>query len=424
MAMPTVIFEVGFTAGSSTSDYLHLDDAARGILDTNTLAPDDILTDITAYLHEVSTQRTSSRLAGPLVRYEAGTLSARLNNTDRRFDPTNLSGPYVSGGLTEVEPMRVVRLRATWNSITYELWRGFANSWLPGYEKGDLYADMSLTASDGFKVLASYERAAVGAVGAGETTSARVNRILNSVSWPADDRLVANGDTLVQATTLEGAALTELQLVAETEAGELYIDEAGRAFFRGRHGLLEDARSTVSQATFGDDLPGGELPYFDIEPSYDEEQIFNFARVIRAGGAEQTASDAVSRIKYLTHTYTPSSDLLMQLDSEALDYANYVVALAKDAEYRFESLVINPLIDPNNLFPQVLGRKIGDRITVRRRPPGGGLIERDVFIVGVSHDASPDTWFTTWQLQSASKTAYLILGHATLGKLDQNALAF
>jgi len=421
VAMPTLIFEIGFT-GADTSDYLHLDDLARGILDTNTLAPDGILTDVTAYLHEVSTKRTSTRLAGPLVRYESGTLSARLDNTDRRFDPTNLSGPYVSGGVTEVEPMRVVRLRATWNSVTYELWRGFADSWLPAYYKGDRYADMSLTASDGFKVLSNYDRPAVGAVGSGESTSARVSRILDSVSWPTDDRLIANGDTLVQSTTLEGDAISELQLVAETEAGEFYIDEAGRAFFRGRHGLLEDTRSTTSQATFGDS--GAELPYFDIEPSYDEEQIFNFARVTRAGGAEQTASDTASRAKYLTHTYTPSSDLLMQSDAEALDYANYVVALAKDAEYRFESLVINPRRDPDNLFPQVLGRKIGDRITVRRRPPGGGTIERDVFIVGISHDATPDTWLTTWQLQSASKTAYLLLDHATLGKLDQNALAF
>jgi hypothetical protein len=63
---------------------------------------------------------------------------------------------------------------------------------------------------------------------------------------------------------------------------------------------------------------------------------------------------------------------------------------------------------------------------VRRRPPGGGLIERDVFIAGISHDVDgrAGTWMTTWQLASASKFAFLTLNHATLGKLDQNALAF
>jgi len=420
--MPTLIFEVGFTAGAGTSNYLHLDDAARGILDTNTLAPDAVFADVTAYLHEVATQRTSSRLAGPLVRYEAGQLTARLNNTDRRFDPTNLSGPYAAGGVTQVEPMRVVRLRATWAGVTYELWRGFADAWLPGYEKGDLYADVSLAATDGSKVLAAYKRPATGAVGAGENTSARVNRVLTSVAWPIPDRLVANGDTLLQATTLEGDGLTELQLVAETEAGEFYIDQAGRAFFRGRHGLLEEARSNTSQATFGD--AGGELPYFDIVPAYDDEQIFNNIRVTRAGGVEQVATDAASVAKYLTQTYTPSSELFMQSDPDALNYAQYVLAQAKSAEYRFDALVIDATIDPANLFPQVLGRRLGDRITVRRRPPGGGLIERDVFIVGVSHDATPDSWLTTWQLQAATRTAYLLLDHATLGQLDANALAY
>jgi hypothetical protein len=421
--MPTLIFEVGFVTGATTSDYLFLGDAQRGILDTNTLAPTDVVTDVTAYLHGVSTQRTSSRLAGPIVRYEAGQLSARLNNTDRRFDPTNLSGPYVSGGVTQVTPMRVVRLRATWNGVTYNVWSGFADSWLPGYYKGDRYADCSLVASDGFKVLANYDRPAVSAVGAGETTSARVSRILDSVSWSASDRFVNNGDTTVQATTLEGDGLTELQTVAETEIGELYMDEAGRAYFRGRHGLLEDTRSNTSQGMFGDS--GSELPYFDIVPSYDEDQLVNYVRITRVGGTEQTALDTASRDEFLIHTHE-SSSLLMQTDAAALDYAQYVIGFAKDPEYRFESLVINPSADPDNLFPQVLGRRIGDRITVRRRPPGGGTIERDVFIVGVSHtiSASPQEWLTTWQLQSASKTAYLLLDHATLGKLDSNRLAY
>jgi hypothetical protein len=306
------------------------------------------------------------------------------------------------------------------------MWRGFADSWLPGYIKGDNYSDCSLVATDGFKVLATFDRPASGAVGSGETTGARVARILDSVTWPASDRIISNGDSTVQSTTLEGDGLTELQLMAETEIGEFYIDEAGRAFFRGRHGLLEDVRSNTSQATFGDDFPGGELPYFDIQPSYDEDQLVNYVRITRTGGSEQVAQDVTSVGAYLTHTYSPS-ELPLQTDEDALDYANYVVSFAKDPEYRFESLVINPFRSPTTLFPQVLGRKIGDRITVKRQPPGGGdVIDRDVFIVGVSHDIaiSELKWLTTWQLQSASRTAFILLDHATLGQLDNNSLAF
>lgn len=421
VSVPTLIFEVGFTTDPTTSIYLHLDDTARGLLGTNTLAPDDIFSEITSFVHEVQTQRTSSRLAGPVLRYEAGQLSAGLDNTDRRFDPTNTSGPYVSGGVSQVAPMRRVRLRATWNGSTYNVWRGFADEWLPAYFKGDKYAGTSLTATDGFKVLQNYDRAAVGAVGSGEDAGARISRILDSVSWPTGDRVTDVGDTNLQSTTLEGEGLTELLTVAETEIGEFYIDEAGRAFFRNRNGVNEDTRSNTSQATFGDGA--GELPYFDIVPAYDADQLVNHARITRVGGTEQMAEDATSRSQYLTHTHS-ASDLFMQTDVDALDYGRYIVAQAKDPEYRFESLVINPLRDPVNLFPQVLGRQMGDRITVKRRPPGGGTIDKDVFIRGISHDIKPDSWLTTWQLQSASRTAFLVLDHATLGKLDQNALAY
>jgi hypothetical protein len=423
MTIPALALEVGFTAGAGTSNYLHLDDTARGLLDTNTLAPEGLFADVTDRIHKVSIQRTSSRLAGPLLRYEAGKLGALLDNTDRALDPTNLSGPYVSGGRSQVVPMRVVRLRATWAGVSYDVWRGFADAWQPVYLKGDPWAGCQLSATDGFKVLANNDRAAVGAVGAGEDAGARIGRILDSAAWPTADRVIVAGDTTMQATTLAGEALTEAQLVAETEVGEFYMDNAGRAFFRNRNGVAEDTRSNTSQATFGDDA--GELGYAEIEPSTDTDQLVNVARITRAGGAEQTAQDTASKTEFLTYTHNRSG-LLMQTDAAALDYAAYVVGVSHEPEYRFEALTINPLRNPETLFPQVLGRQFGDRITVRRRPPGGGLIEREVLIRGITHTIDPlaDTWSTTWQLQAASRTAFLVLDHPTLGKLDQNALSY
>lgn len=424
--LPTLIFEVGFTAGPSTGLSLHLGDSARGILDTNTLAAADVLQDVAAYVHEFSTARTSNRVAGPVLRYEAGTLTAQLNNTDRRFDPTNLAGPYVAGGVTQVTPMRIIQVRAAWAGTGYSVWRGFADSWLPGYIKGDAYSSVALTATDGFKVLGAYNRPPVAAAGTGELTGARVSRILDSAAWPVPDRVIDTGQTTFQSTTLEGDALAELQLVSDTEIGEVYLDSAGRVTFRDRWAVLTETRSNTSQATFGDDIPGGELPYFEIEPSYDDEQMVNLARITRVGGTEQLAQDATSQQNYLTHAYE-RSDLLMQSDSVAADHANGIVYLSKDPEYRFEALTINPLTDPDDLFPQVLGREIGDRITVRRRPPGGGAtIEREVLIRGINHDVDfrQGTWMTTWQLQAASKASFFVLNHATLGKLNNNALAF
>jgi hypothetical protein len=53
-------------------------------------------TDISQFVRSGSINRSSNRLAGPLYTYQAGTCTLVLKNGDARFDPDNLSGPYVT----------------------------------------------------------------------------------------------------------------------------------------------------------------------------------------------------------------------------------------------------------------------------------------------------------------------------------------
>jgi hypothetical protein len=78
------------------------------------------------------------------------------------------------------------------------------------------------------------------------------------------------------------------------------------------------------------------------------------------------------------------------------------------------------------LFPQIRQRDIGDRITIKRRPPGGGAtISRDVFIRGIQHAITDSTWLTTWVLQDATSLPQpFILGDATNGVLGTSRLGF
>ena len=604
MTFPTLISSASFSVGASTSTYLQLGDQTRGLLGTGTLAPGaDVWSDITPYVHTVTTQRGTNRVRSPIVRAEPGTSTTVLNNSDRRFDPTNLAGPYVSAGLTQVTPMRGLRHAATWDGITYDLWRGYIDS-LPINYAQPRYSSVTFTATDAFKIFANFSRIATGSVGAGETSGARINRVLNSANWSAVDRIVATGDSTVQATILDGDVLSELALVADSEIGDLYVDGGGRVVFRNRQAALEELRSSRPMALFGDafdtttratinlhtnpsvetaitgysgggfahqptvaqsaaqakygtssvlvtwatatqvtDVPlvqvgatlgglvpgrsytfsvwayvpagspsvflvvagvafgsttggvtdtwvrlsgscvvptssailqvwpvtdttagqtcyldgaqveagsltdycdgdqaGGEwdsiahasssrrlveLPYSDVTLDYDDTQLVNLANVSRAGGATQTVSDALSQALYMTRT-TERSDLLLQTDGDALNWANWIVYQSKDNELRVSELVIDPLRDPARLFPQVLGRELGDRIRVVRRPPGGGgPIVREVFIRGIVHDIDcrARRWRTTWSLQSATKWAFFMLGHQSLGVLGSNALA-
>lgn len=424
MSMPTVLVDVGFTA-TSTGDYWHIGDEARGRIGTAAVGPAELWTDVTDDVLEVTTRRGSTRVEGPVVRYEAGKLGVRLNNVSRAYDPTNLSGPHVAGGVTQVTPMRPARVRAVHLGIAYDLIRAYADAWQVSYKSG-LYSETELRATDGTKVLAAVDRSASTPVGGGEDTGARISRILDSADWPTEDRVIDVGNSTLQETALAGSALTEAQTAAEAEAGEFYFDPAGRAYFRARLGVLEDGRSNTSQAVFG--TGAGELPYQDVTIEYDDAQLANVVRITRDGGSEQTATDATSVATYLTHTYARSG-LPLEADADALAYARWIVSQSKDPELRVSQMTITPRNTDSDLedllFAQVLARRIGDRITVRIRPPGGGTIERDVFIRGIAHRIVPGLdWKTTWVLQSATKYAFWRIGDPILGRIGYNAIAY
>src|SRR5258708_24560160 len=53
-------------------------------------------TDISTYVLHLDITRPSTRLQGPLWQYQAGPCRVVLDNSDGRFDPDNLAGPYTS----------------------------------------------------------------------------------------------------------------------------------------------------------------------------------------------------------------------------------------------------------------------------------------------------------------------------------------
>ena len=112
-----------------------------------------------------------------------------------------------------------------------------------------------------------------------------------------------------------------------------------------------------------------------------------------AGGSNvQEVQDAASIAKYLFPRSYARSDLILQTDADALNWAQWVLYVASADEDRFDQLVLYPLRDPANLWPQALGREIGDRIQIWRRPPGvASPVVKDCFIRGITHafSASP-----------------------------------
>lgn len=96
----------------------------------------------------------------------------------------------------------------------------------------------------------------------GERTGARVGRLLDTLPWPATDRYIDAGVSILGNARLGGSILSALQKVEETEQGALFISADGNVRFVARDSI----NSTTNNGTFGDagalgatvavDLPG------------------------------------------------------------------------------------------------------------------------------------------------------------------------
>jgi hypothetical protein len=355
-----------------------------------------------------------------------------LDNRDRRFDPTYTAGPYYGNLL----PTRRIRGGVTFNGISYAQFAGYIEDWQIAYP-GPLDSDVEVTWSDGFAVLAMAD---LNITFPQEPVSSRVNNVLDAIGWgtgqtwilddpafsllgtttvlgPAGDRSVGASDSDVQGVTLVNvAALQHLQDVMLVENGLLFMGADGAVTLQGRHRRLLPPYNQ-SQAIFGDDIASGELPYVNVEPAYNAQQLWNEVRLQRVGGTVQVAADPTSRGRHFLRTYpNGQGNLLTTSDAEVADQANWIIGHQSTAKLRFRSITLDGEASPSLLWPQIFGRELGDRITVRRRPPGGGtLMEQESFIeaIDLSFDARGGEWQARWSLSAADNFAYWILDDAT-----------
>lgn len=418
MSLPTLVVEVGF-GDTVTSQYLNFD---VDRFDTGKFAPDFVGTDVSADVRAITIKRGRSRL---LEAVNAGTCDIILDNTSGDYDPTNLSGPYVSAGVSLVRPMVRVKVKAAWAGIYYPLFAGYADAWERTWPAFGADAVTRLRCSDGFKSLARHEPGTSSdPTGAGELSGTRINRLLDNAAWPTGERDVDAGVLTMRATTLDTNTLSELQAVTLAEGGNLYVDRNGKVVFRGRHARIEDTRSINVQATFDDD--GTDLPYNDIELSGDDDLIKNSAAGTRDGGNTQTFSNPTSIGTYGIRSYNVTG-LWLANDSDVAGWVNWVVSLFGDYESRVESIKLRPK-RADALWPVVLDAEFGDLILVNRRPTQGDPIAKYVFLEGMDHTIIPEGWETVWRFSSATGiytagATYLLFDNATAGKFDTGQLA-
>jgi hypothetical protein len=246
----------------------------------------------------------------------------------------------------------------------------------------------------------------------------QIGAILNAVGWPAGRRSLDASTSTAQEWDPTGAALDAIQRLAEdTERGLFFARGDGVLRFVSRGSIA--AAYTVA-ATFGDS--GAELAYADLGVRNDDQDLHNDITVSRDGGAPQVSSDAAKIAHDGDRVLDVSTLLADDVQTDAL--ADGLLALYKTFASRVETMSLEPTLD--TISTQMLGQSEpdGTRVTIVRRPPGGGAaISKTAMIEGIEHQIDgPRAITTKWKLVPAVSPQPWILGDATYSVLGSTTI--
>jgi hypothetical protein len=414
MAAPEVKVELGFNLGSNDPEAFILDSNPRGLLNSTsfTLSGDRYF-DITPRLVTTQVRRGKSQA---LDRIDAGSVSITVDNSDRTFDPLYAAGPFFG----QLIPRRNVRISANSRPV----FQGFIEDFDIQYEPG-VQSVVRIDASDAFSVFtnATLEEFTPDS----ELSGARINAILDKpeVDWPVELREIEPGNSIMLDNDIaEGtSALEYLQLVSSSEFGNLFLSKDGKLVFRERNSVPNTPDIVFSDEVVGGDFTG--IQFADVNIMYGSENLFNRISLSNADiiPEEVFAEDSVSELTYGPRAYS-ASGLLTQELSDLESLADFLLAIYKEPQYRFETVTV--VLDTLNTENQnkVLDLEIGDIITVRFIPSDiPPAIEQFCRIIGISQDWTPGSKNINFALERL-EFGLFILDNPALGQLDDDRLAY
>jgi len=259
----------------------------------------------------------------------------------------------------------------------------------------------------------------------GDRAGTRIGRILDAVGWPAGDRALSTGSTVLGTFTNGSNTLQACQHVADVEQGLFFIDGSGNVVLRDRQWQWTDSAATTAQATFGDST--GETGYADIQIDGNHlDYLRNVVTVSYSAGAV-VVKDATSVAAYGEQSDSVSANFLPTWGGYvARQLGAFRLRARKDVATRIPMIRIKPRKATSTYLPTLLGLELGERVVVNRRPTGGsGSFSLSCTVQGIHHNIAADNWTTTLYLSpilsSYSEAPYLTMGDATYGKIGATA---
>lgn len=222
-----------------------------------------------------------------------------------------------------------------------------------------------------------------------ETSAARMNRLVAGTSFPT--ALISSPSspegTVLAISADEPSLASELNLLRNSEGGELYTSKDGVVTLTNRNSQLK-GRSATTQATFKED--GTALEYADtFSLGYDADSIVNDLRVSITGDAQVLATDTASLALYGRKTQSLETQLATVADAQVLGDSK--VAIFGDPIPTVSPLQVGTTRVAAD-WQSLLALELLDQIEVTRTPTTGTVFSDRLLINEISHTINLDSW--------------------------------
>lgn len=387
MAAPVVNALINFSTGPSFGPTAVIGYAVFGTAVFGTSSA--VIVDVSAQVANIDLKRGRNPTAN---QFQTGQLTMKINDQNGDFNPQNASGPYYN----LLSPMRKISISATYAGVNYPLFSGYITSYVtttPKYTGDIVYT--TITAVDGFRLMQNAQITSVASSPAGQLSGARINALLDQISWPSSMRSISAGSTTMQADPgTARTSLTAMQTIETSEYGAFYVGANGNAIFKSRQESVQSVSKTP--VVYSD--AGAGLRYFNVVWVFNDVLVFNSGSATRTGGTAQTSTNSASIAKYFTHSYT-ATGLMMETDAVAKDYIGAFIASNQETTSRVDALTLDLYATDYDLgIKAALSLDYLDPVTITTTQPaatGTSTLSKTEQVFGVAHQITPNTWKTT-----------------------------
>jgi hypothetical protein len=361
-----------------------------------------LLTSCNTVYDSTTSQLVVQMLDGTNLRDYVGTISLDLSISHHLVVNTNQTAGTVHSVYVDAQP--VTMTLASTSSFPTGLFEYFDTG--EGRKQQAAVFGAVLTA-DIVQTIYQLSRAAIT-----ETTAARFTRLIGYTPLPATAYITPTGTvgTVSGITTGGPAIMSELQLLNDSEGGNLFVNKGGQLTMTNRRAFAQ-GKSLTNQATIGTTgiTIGPEISY-----RLDSETMRNELTMGFAGEGTVEVKNATAVAAYGAKGGTWSTQLSSQQD--ALQLANLVVGFSKDPKVVISPVEVNvSAVDAD--WDKVLGLELLERYTLALAPAVGSAINVPQLVQSIEHRVIPGEWSTTLN-GSTRYTNPFIIGSSLLGGPD------